>query len=78
MTFVRMKVRHRSDVYETELDDEMDPLLLARTFASSIGVASSDSPFRFAIIEGKGIVPGALLELIEVPHESAVRILKKN
>lgn len=70
-----LRVIHKGENYEVDLDDSVDPVGLATEFARAAGIVSeSGGAFRFAMVEGKGLSNGSVLELVEMPPLSPVTI----
>lgn len=78
MANVNLQIVHRGETYEVDLDDAVEPAVLAREFAREAGISSaSGGEFRFALLQGKGLVDGATLELVEEAPRSPVTIRRK-
>jgi hypothetical protein len=67
MAFLKVRVLYKGARYSAEIDDSVDPRVLAKQLAEDIDQASSDGDYRLALYDEVAVRDGSTLELVDVP-----------
>jgi hypothetical protein len=76
MAYLKVRVIYKDVRYAAEIDDAVNPTVLAKQLAKEIPDAPKDGDFRLALYDEVAIREGVTLELIEVPAR-AVRFVER-
>jgi hypothetical protein len=74
MSYVRVRLIHGGDVYNAEVDPDVDPRTIAVSLAEDLKLPKGGN-YRIALIDAPGIRDGATLELVTVAPPKPGRII---